>query len=172
MLSGGFKGTKGSASRVFCRDALLLPALELQQQCLCAELGADQCWHSSCGQQQQHLVLPVLLPWPCPAALVALVLLQGLSALGAGHSAGGGSAGAAAGTGHGHCWGSADASAQGLGAPGSLPRLSPEHGQANAQHRKAPSAAPGWPWAGWGQTAWLLLCKGPGADGKEQQSRG
>uniref|UniRef100_A0A8C9MGZ3 PA domain-containing protein n=1 Tax=Serinus canaria TaxID=9135 RepID=A0A8C9MGZ3_SERCA len=26
---------------------------------------------------------------------------------------------------------------------------------------------PGWPWAGWGQTAGLVLCKGPGGDGKE-----
>ncbi|CAN8173824.1 unnamed protein product, partial [Coccothraustes coccothraustes] len=47
-------------------------SLPLQQQCLCAELGEDHCWHSSCAQQQQHLVLTVLLPWPCPTALVAL----------------------------------------------------------------------------------------------------
>lgn len=67
---------------------LLFPSLELQQQCLCAELGADQGWHSSCAQEQQPLVFPVLLPCHCPAALLPLVLLQGLSALGLAHSPG------------------------------------------------------------------------------------
>ena len=138
--------------------------------------GADQCWHSSCAQQQQLLVLPVLLPCHCPAALLPLVLLQGLSALGAGHSPGGGSAGAAAGTGHGHCWGSADASGQGLGARGSLARLSPEHLARPMLSRENPQGEQ--PQAGRGQAGdkqhgWCSARSLQGADpGKEQQSRG
>ncbi|CAN8180352.1 unnamed protein product [Coccothraustes coccothraustes] len=60
----GFKGTKGSPSRVFCRDALLLPSLELQQQCLCAELGADRCTMMP-GSPLQKLQQPRSLSFSC-----------------------------------------------------------------------------------------------------------
>ncbi|KAL2298263.1 hypothetical protein Nmel_015250 [Mimus melanotis] len=81
----------------------------------------------------------------------------------------------AAGTDHGHCWGSADASGQGLGAPGSLARLSAEHLARSMLSTENPREQPQ---AGRGQArgkqhGWCSARSLQGGyPGKEQQSRG